>query len=113
MSDNDAGDLQNTRNEDLPKWVWDIIDNHGLANRVSSPLDVAVILLIDAASLLENICIAAFRENALSDQARSQIAWCKTMIADAERLYPLCSTQLRGASATILSFTHNKSRLET
>ena len=78
---------------DPPDWAWDIIDKHDLAARTDCPLAAATVLLTDAADLLKEASLSAHREQAISPETKRLIAECKTMIADAEKLYPLCPTQ--------------------
>ena len=96
MNDNGQSNYDNPRrihNDDPPQWVWDIIDKHNLAERADCLFHAAAVLLTDAAIVLKEASQTAFREQAFSAETKRHIVECKTMIADAEKLYPLCPTQ--------------------
>ncbi len=76
--------------DDLPEWVWTIIDRHDLAKRADSPLSAAAVLLTDAADRLDDLSRTAFCQQALTPATQAKADVCVTMIADALRLAIMC-----------------------
>ena len=78
--------------DDPPQWVWDILEKYDLELRADCPQAAVVVLLTDAAELLREASRTAFGEQAVTPALRQRITDIKTMIVDAEKLYPLCPT---------------------
>ena len=91
---------------DPPEWVWNIIDANDLAMRTDYPLAAATVLLHDAADGLKGVSLSAHRDQAMTRETKLQVARCKAMITDAQRLYELCPTDpvACGSDCEVLPF---------
>lgn len=79
--------------DDLPEWVWDLVDKHDLAERTDCPFAAVIVLLSDAGERLKELAMIAHREQAITATTKRRINECKVMIADAERLYAFSPTE--------------------
>ena len=79
--------------DDLPEWAWDIVEKYDLGLRTDSPLAAATALLADVAFDLKELSSTAFREQAVTAEARQGIASCATMLTDTLKLAQLCLSE--------------------
>ena len=78
---------------DLPEWAFDIYEKYGLFEKSDQPLGGVIVLLSEAADVLEQAATTMVEELAAAPDMVQLAENAATMVQDALKLASICSTE--------------------